>query len=330
MDVKETEIPNELREQAAYWFTRMHSGEIDAQEKNAFHAWHASSALHAHAYRQAEFVWRASAALPEASLRAILAKKETTTSQPFWARRTVGFALGGACAAALLLAIGLGQFSVASPDYTTLLQSAHGQRQQVTLPDGTVAYANTDTEAVIRYYDKRREVELVHGEVFFDVAKDAARPFVVQSRLGEVTVTGTRFNVRDDDAGMGVAVVSGSVNVATGSWYNKQAVNLTKGMKVRIDTAANMEQASQVDVATITAWQRGRIIVENMPLAQVVKELNRYLPMPAVLQAPTRSQYKITGTFDASKPETMMDVLPRIAPVNVYQLTDGRYRVIER
>lgn len=331
MDVNDSEITEDLREQAAYWFTRMHSGEVTRAERAAFTVWHDGSPLHAHAYRQASFAWEASLAVSPEKLRAILRKKEPAPrSTPFYARRSFGFALAGACAVVLMIGLNVPFVSHGAAQYTVTLQTAQGERRQITLPDGTVLYANTATQATVTYYDKQRTVQLDGGELFLDVARDPSRPFIVATGLGEVKVTGTRFNVRNDASAMDVAVVSGSVQVSTGRWFDKSSAMLTKGMQVSVNSQAALSQTQQVDVAAVTAWQRGRIVVDNMPLAQVVKELNRYLPYPALLNAPQLNQYRVTGTFDADHPESMLDALPMIAPVSLYQLTDGRYRIVQR
>jgi transmembrane sensor len=329
MDANDSTIPDTLRSQAAYWFTRMQSGEITRDEQAAFRAWHDSDPLHARAYRHASFAWDASLAIPEQKLRAILRKKEVP-ARPLLNRRNFGFAAAGTCAALVLLAVNTRVLSQGEAQYTLTLNTKQGERSTFELPDGTVVYANTATQATVTYYETQRTVQLASGEVFLDVAHDSSRPFIVQAQLGEVLVTGTRFNVRNDITALDVSVVSGSVNVSTGSWMNRSTRTLTQGMQVSISDQEKMSDTLMVDAATVTAWQRGRIVVENMPLAQVVKELNRYLPMPALLNAPRLNQYKVTGTFDADHPQSMLNALPMIAPVNLYQLTDGRYRIVER
>lgn len=329
MDVHHSDISSDLRETAAYWFTRMHSGEATQEERAECAAWQEADPAHRRAYEQVDFAWESSLAVPEKTLRTILAKKEPAP-KGLRNRRNFGLAAAGTVAALAIVAFNAGTLLRGSLQYTYTLTTTHGGREQVKLPDGSMLYANTDTEATVTFYGHQREVKLEKGEIFLEVARDQARPFIVNATLGTVKVTGTRFNVRYDDTGMDVAVVSGSVEVSTGSWSNKQTRTLTKGMTVAIDERARLGEIGLVDMRTVTAWQRGRIIVENMPLVQVVKELNRYLPAPALLIAPRLSQYRVTGTFDASHPESLLEALPNIAPVSLYQLTDGRYRIVER
>ena len=58
-----------------------------------------------------------------------------------------------------------------------------------------------------------------------EVSPDASHPFIVDTEIGRVRVTGTRFNVRHDGGQMAVAVESGSVEVIAGPWWNGQRVS---------------------------------------------------------------------------------------------------------
>ncbi|MDH4092987.1 MAG: FecR family protein [Cyclobacteriaceae bacterium] len=83
----------------------------------------------------------------------------------------------------------------------------------VELPDGSVAYLNHNSAVG---YDRNfdpRSVQL-EGEVFFSVA-EGSTPFVVHTDLGEVTVTGTEFNVKAEDEEIEVEVEEGSVELKT-------------------------------------------------------------------------------------------------------------------
>ena len=56
----------------------------------------------------------------------------------------------------------------------------------------------------------------MHGEAYFEVAKDAARPFIVKTSHYNIEVLGTRFNVADYDNDMSVhtTLVEGKVAVS--------------------------------------------------------------------------------------------------------------------
>src|SRR3546814_10885657 len=88
-----------------------------------------------------------------------------------------------------------------------------GEQRTERLPDGTRIILNTQTAVAVRYSRQRREIALQHGEAMFEVAHDAARPFVVATGDGSVTALGTRFQVRNEGAGAIVTLLEGSVEV---------------------------------------------------------------------------------------------------------------------
>ena len=114
-----------------------------------------------------------------------------------------------------------------------------------------------------------------------DVSPDASHPFIVDTEIGRVRVTGTRFNVRHDGGQMAVAVESGSVEVIAGPWWNGQRVKLPAGYGVRMAGGGETVRIQPVDVATLTAWRQGKTVFNDTPLAEVVREVNRYRAQPS-------------------------------------------------
>jgi ferric-dicitrate binding protein FerR (iron transport regulator) len=89
-------------------------------------------------------------------------------------------------------------------------------RQRVTLPDGTVVYADQGTRLALT---GPRMLKLAAGEVFVEVAQQKhadgkAVPFVVETADRTVTALGTKFAVRAADSGGGVLVTQGKVRVS--------------------------------------------------------------------------------------------------------------------
>ncbi|HEY0295078.1 MAG TPA: FecR family protein, partial [Bordetella sp.] len=122
----------------------------------------------------------------------------------------------------------------------------------------------------------------------------------------------------------------GAVDVSAGPWWDRTTRQLTADQGVVTDAKGTLGQVAPVNAANVAAWQRGKIVFEDMPLAQVVQEMNRYLPMPASFAAPGLAQYRVGGVFGIDDPLAMMNALPAIAPVRVLQAPDGRLQVVGR
>ena len=114
--------------------------------------------------------------------------------------------MAAAAAIAVLLAPRL-----LSPRHTA--ETAIGALQKLDLPDGSVALLNTDSAIDTAFTATERRVRIVRGEVFFTVAKDAARPFVVTAGTVAVRAVGTAFNVQRHHGSVEVLVTEGRVRV---------------------------------------------------------------------------------------------------------------------
>lgn len=312
--------PQTVRDQAVHWFSRERLGVLDEQERQARDAWLAADPEHERQYRSIEALWRVADSLPREESRAIL---ERTEEAPATRRRR--FAAGLAAACALTLAVGVLGPRLWAPEaeFSQLLATAKGERNRFVLPDGSLLELNTDTRARVALYADRREVELTAGEILFTVSPDAARPFIVEAGESQVRVTGTRFNVRREGATVALAVEEGSVAFSAGSWWNRTTRALSAGYVLRHAQGEPLAAPHQENVAAITAWQRGRLVFRDTPLSQVVAELNRYLREPLRIDDRTLAQLRVAGTLPIDEPESVLAVLPRIAPVIVLYPADG-------
>ncbi|QTC00155.1 FecR domain-containing protein [Alcaligenes sp. SORT26] len=211
--------------------------------------------------------------------------------------------------------------------YTT----AFGEQKTVTLPDGSEVHMNVSTELVLHYQAHRRQLTLLKGEAMFAVQSDKNRPFIVDAGQVQVEVTGTVFNVRRHAQGnVEVAVTEGSVQVSSGTWWNRQQVSLTPGMLAQ----GSEEQAWSVqrtDVAARTAWRQGKMVFRDQTLDEVVQEMNRYLPEPIELMDEKLKRLRMAGVFNIEDAQGFLLALQEQLPVTVVTRSDGRVGItIER
>src|SRR3546814_12936140 len=91
------------------------------------------------------------------------------------------------------------------------IQAAIGEIRRVPLSDGSLAAVNTQTTLDVTMKPEVRQVALKDGEAWFQVAKDRARPFVVEIGDVRVLAVGTDFAVNRTAAGGNVRVTGGVV-----------------------------------------------------------------------------------------------------------------------
>ena len=151
--------------------------------------------------------------------------------------------------------------------------SADASQQEFMLPDGTCVTLAQGSVLSYRMKDERRVK--MEGKVFFDVARDEARPFEVDADGAFVRVLGTEFMVdAAEEDQTKVYVADGKVLFAKGP--EEEGVILTKGMGATIEEGAEMPVVEEVADINSIAWQRGSFIFDQTPLKDVLDCLSGY------------------------------------------------------
>ncbi|HST01503.1 MAG TPA: FecR domain-containing protein, partial [Usitatibacter sp.] len=197
---------------------------------------------------------------------------------------------------ALMLAIQAPEAS--SQGYRT----AHGEQKEIALPDGSIVHLNTDSSLQVAFSGAERGVALSRGEAYFEVVKESGgRPFVVYARGTQVRVVGTKFNVRSREDGTDVIVSEGKVEVLPDpsrvSPSVPAKVELVPGNALRFDPVEQRVLIAAVDPERATAWRGGTIDFDNVPLEEMIAEVNRYTATPFAIVDNRIRRMKLSGTF---------------------------------
>lgn len=201
--------------------------------------------------------------------------------------------------------------SVQPSDY--VIETGPGQWQTRTLNDGSVVRVGPRTKMIVEFEDDQRLVHLKDGEATFNVAKDAHRPFIVDTDRAAARAVGTRFSVTRLKHQTEVVIAQGIVAVSTlgpvRPGHLPQSAQVSGGLQVIIDKTATLE-TRQVNVDEELAWEHGIIVFKRVPLAQAIEQFNRrnLMQIPLPKQARAKS-YRITGTFRLDQPEAFSSYL---------------------
>ncbi len=163
------------------------------------------------------------------------------------------------------------------------LSTSIGKTFQLTLPDGTRVWLNAESRLNYprSFTGNTRTVRLT-GEAYFEVAKDAAHPFIVQSGAVKTTVLGTSFNVRNY-AGEAphVTLVEGSVNVT----HQGQHLTLMPGQDATLD-ADNRLVSENVDIKYFICWKDGYFYFDNMSLREIMVQVGKWYNVDVIFAHP--------------------------------------------
>ncbi len=141
-----------------------------------------------------------------------------------------------------------------------------------TLPDNSTV--NLNHNARLRYYKnekKIRKVELLSGEVFFEVQPNKQQPFTIITPNALVKVLGTSFNVKTNSKNTEVSVKSGVVSLSN---HKKESLNLTQGEQGSVDS--NGLTKTKMDNENYLAWKTRKLVFKNTSLYDAAKKLEDY------------------------------------------------------
>jgi len=339
-----------VEELASRWFARRQSGAWTQADQATFGVWLEEHPAHRIAYIRLDAAWNEAARLkalgagvppgvipprgswgdtrfssgtsaetPETHSAAALTEGDPSPSP----RESRGGRRRGrvlAVAASVALALGGGLYIYSTGLFSgTRYSTRVGAMDTVPLADGSHVTLNTDSRIRVALEAKERRVDLDRGEAFFDVAKDPARPFIVQAGDKRVVAVGTQFSVRRDHNDIRVAVTEGKVRVEDAS----SPVVLTAGSVARTaNTEVLVHEAAGAEVEELLSWRTGYVVFRETALADAVAEFNRYNTRKIIIADPTIAAIRIGGNFRSNNTDAFLWLLQSGFPVTVEETHD--------
>lgn len=140
------------------------------------------------------------------------------------------------------------------------------QAREIRLPDGSKLWLNTRSEVSYQepFNGKERNVKIA-GEVYFEVAKDPGRPFIVTTPKMKIQVLGTKFNVRSfNNSPVVTTLVEGKISLDMELENKSEKKIIHPGQQVILNPEKNTILFKEnVDVAYYTAWKNRRFIFKQ-------------------------------------------------------------------
>jgi len=298
---------------------RQFDGAATDVEQHRLEKWRAASAENEARYRELEALWAGLGRVttPPASRRPAAAswmaeaERRRARSRASRARRAFfrspWAAYGTAAAATLVLGFvavrGLGTRHAASA--LTAVESSVGPGRVVamTLSDGTFLRAAEGASLEFPAEAGRREVVLT-GRAFFAVAH-GEEPFVVRTAAGELTVKGTRFEVRAEEGTLRVVVVEGTVEV-TGPGG---AVDVGEGQVATVEGGSAPHVMTVGDVWRLLDWPTGLLAFQRTSLGDVAGQLEHQFGVDVRIADSLVAGRRVTGSFQDDSLEQVVDAV---------------------
>ncbi len=289
----------QINENAVDWVLRMEGGPLTASERRQFDTWLQRNAAHVRAFDKAQKLFSESG--------------HALASDPDQAKRVIaGKGTGRATRLLLPILLMIGGFYLADGPIwlrADFVSDSHDM-PVIQLADGSTVQMNSESALAENQDSGLREVSLLKGEAYFEVAKDPARPFVVKAGGTRIEVLGTAFNVNRIGDLTEVTVTESQVRILCPDVDEEVVVG--PGMRVVCGGDGTLRPTKTVSPELAAPWRNGRLVFDGQPLFRVIEEIFRHIPGDAYLFAGSRRTRRISGSFDLTDPEKALDSFSKV------------------
>lgn len=180
-----------------------------------------------------------------------------------------------------------------------------GGQFSLNLEDGTKVLLNSDSK--IKYpvkfiKGKKRQVELLYGEAFFEVSSSKnnnGSEFIVSTKTQKINVLGTKFNVksyRRDDV-ITTTLVEGKVKVENG----ENQILLFPNQQSKVDSNSAIIDVSDVDVFQQISWINGLFSFNDTSLEDIMYTLSRWYDLEFIFKSSNQKKFIFSGILERTK-----------------------------
>lgn len=349
----DTDNKTDIVSAACAWIVQIEEGNLTSADQTALKEWIGRSPVHKSEIRrlaqlsgEMNVLTDMMPALDKAMIRSKKLRKSNTK------RKTViSFVLVcGVMTFVLFSEMFRGSHPLSGIDTPVFYHTAIGGQKDITLVDGSVLKLNTNTEIEVDFNTERRKIRLVKGEVFFQVAHNADKPFLVYAGDNMVRAVGTAFIVRHLQEKFEVTVTEGKVELkpeAPRSIINTEIpeygphsqtreepvlpVTISAGETIHYTASMQtkvVEKITKREIERELAWQDGLIEFSETPLHEVIAELGRYTTLTIEISDPELRDLKFGGLFRTDQLSVLFDTLEANFGIKLEYQNDTTVRII--
>lgn len=333
---------NSINELAFEWLVRADGG-LSPSEQAQLDAWLASDSKHYGAYIRAKAVfsqagrakafahspnpdeWLQNISADQIDIKNGITRADNDEAQlaSVSRRAFLGVASGVAVAGLAFAFLATGQ-----PAQAVTFRTKVGEMRDIALEDGTAVALNTDSEIRVLFGNKLRTVELIRGEVLFDVAHESDRPFVVYALGFQARAVGTSFAIQQIQGMVPRVIVRNGVVDIIPAAATPLRVTANTRITVLSGGRVSRKMLSQTELDRELIWREGKIAFDETPLRNAVSAFDRYGSTHIEVEDPELLNYTVSGVFSSDDPMGFAKVVAEVFDIEV--IPDGRGVILRR
>jgi transmembrane sensor len=195
------------------------------------------------------------------------------------------------------------------------LITPRGGQYEVVLEDGTRVWLNAGSSLKYpaTFSGNERHVEL-KGEAYFEVAKNAARPFFVKTDRQTVEVLGTHFNINSytDEKATRTTLLEGSVRIT--GYDGGHMIKLKPGQQATL-SGKELKLVADPDIDEAIAWKNGKFLFANTDLRTIMRMLSRWYDVDVTYNGPVAERH-YRGSISRNVPVSQVFEILKTSGIN--------------
>lgn len=185
-------------------------------------------------------------------------------------------------------------FSYYFADYKT----ATSEVKNIVLDDGSMLTLAPKSAIKVDYTTGQRRIELIQGDIYVDVAKNPARPFIIHTKQADYQALGTRFIVNQYTDTSALNMLHSRVQARANLTAQAKPLIVSEGQRIQVD-AHGLGKIEVFDTQMFkTSWQMQQIQANELALPDLLNRLNAYHSGYMIFNEKELSQIKVTGIIN--------------------------------
>lgn len=317
---------HQLVEEAALWIVQLSSDDESTRENAQlkFNQWKQNSQQHQKIAADIEQCIRSIQKVSQTAPHKKLVKSALKAG--LGSAKTYKHIRAGSAFAIAFVIISGGSLYLSDTSIAYLSADIHSDSAQwkaQTLQDGTRLILRGKSAVNIDFQAKQRVVELIKGQIYVDVAKDPKRPFLVKTEHGQIQALGTVFSVNYDPVATELKMLHSRVRVqSTAHGYATHQVIVSAGQAVSMNQNGVQSLPALNIYNEQQKWNKHQLMVENLPLDQVLQELDQNYKGKILFNAEALNTLQVSAVLPLDQTQDALKLLATVFPnLKVYQVT---------
>lgn len=217
--------------------------------------------------------------------------------------------------------VGAGKVDEAVVMRYNTINTPYGGKYQVTLADGTKVWLNAVSSLTFPtdFTGAAREVSL-KGEAYFEVAQNAAKPFIVKVGDMKVNVLGTHFNINayDEEDAIRTTLLEGAVKVEAGN----RSLPVKMGEQGVWNKIDKLQLKQNADLEAAVAWKNGFFQFNSTDLQVIMRQVARWYNVQVVYAGDDVKDESFSGSIPSNENVSQLLKMLEMTGTVQFEVTD--------